>query len=527
VGKSRTSALHLLIPASNPHLQLCRAIGSCLMMGFPVPIISGYALKDELDAAVSHLAKVRNILRYLNDLPSSADDDLILIIDGYDVFMTLPVDIMIRRYFQVVNSMNAKLEERFGPGSTRDQPGGAGDQPKQTILFGADKICWPIDNRRPACWAVPLDTGIPLNAWGVENGGMNENQPRWLNSGTIMGPVGDMRLFIAATMERILIDYDPDYEFRESDQKYMSDIWADQEYMRTVNDMTAKGEAPADGGPPNVPGGPDDRILPTFRPRQRTEYHVAMEYESALFETRAGNEPFIEHSTFSGPGYTTLVQRNFNHLPDFQPFDIQLPADTVASLTRLLKGIAGLQKLPFKPTELVRHLKLGTNVVTKHVYALFHCTGPKDFLNEMWPRLWYFPYGKSLLRAAVREGVKDRPLSDEMIDGRIWTMAHGFPASTPRSEDVGIESAGAWADVHDGWLTWTELCGEHEEELFGGPDGEVVMPGQRQREAEERQKKEDERKEQEAERLRMEDEARRKKEGGEVEMEGKVNNPLD
>lgn len=471
------------------------------MLGYPVPIINGYHLEDELDAAVSHLAKVRNIMRYLDDLPPSADDDLMLIIDGYDVVMTLPVEIMLKRYFEVVDSMNAKLEERFGPGSTQDVPGGKGEQPRQTILFGADKVCWPVDWNRPACWAVPSDTGIPKGAFGHEDGRIEHNQPLWLNSGTIIGPIGDMRLMMAATMERIRVDYDEQYEFRESDQKYMSDVWADQEYFRSVRELKYKGLVPVGGGEPVPKGGPAERHIPVLAPRQRSEYHIAMEYESALFQTRAGNDEFIARPTFSGPGYTTLVQTNYNRKANFQPYEITLPADVIASLVRLFKSIADLQELKSTPSEIIRHLQLGTNLVTKRVYALFHCTGGKDFLNDLWPTLWYYPYARSMLRAAIRETVKGRPLSPELIDGRIWTMAHTYPASTPRGDDVGIEAAGAWADVTDGWLSWKELCGEWEEEMFGGPNGEVVKPGKKEKEAKEAQKKKEaeEKKKKEAE----------------------------
>ena len=515
VAKPKTAAFHLLIPASNPHLQLCRLIVSSLTMGYPVPILNGYHLTGELDAAVSHLAKVRNIMRYLDDLPPSADDDLMLIVDGYDVVMTLPVDIMIKRYFEVVNDGNAKLEERFGEGSTRDVPGGRGDQPRQTILFGADKICWPVDWRRPACWAVPSDTGIPLGAFGHEDGNMWHNQPRWLNSGTIMGPVGDMRLMIAGTLERIRVGYDEHYQFRESDQKYMSDVWADQEYMRSVRELKHKGQVPVEGGEPVPAGGPKDRVMPVLAPRQRTEYHIAMEYESALFQTRAGNDQFTGMPTFSGPGYTTLVQNNFNRRPSFLPYEIRLPTDVVSSITRMFKSIADLQELPNQPAEMIRHLHLGTNLVTKRVYALFHCTGDKNYLNEYWPSVWFFPYARALLRSAIRDATKGRPLSEELIDGRIWTMAHTYPASTPRGDDVGVEAAGAWADVSDGWLSWGELCASHEGAIFGGPDGKVVDEKkieEEKKKAEEKKAAEEKKKEDEEKKMKEEEEEKKAEE---------------
>jgi hypothetical protein len=442
---------------------------SSIALGYPLPVISGYELKGDLDAAVSHLAKVRNIMRYLDDLPPAADDDLMLVIDGYDVVMHLPVEVMLQRYFDVVNAANARLEERFGKGSTRPVP--EGDQPRQTILFGADKICWPVDWRRLACWAVPTNTTLPRHAFGVEDGSMPKNQPRWLNSGTIMGPVGDMRQMVAATLERIRTTYDPAFEFRESDQMYMSDVWGDQEYYRSVREMRRKGQAPVEGEP--IPkGGPWDKFLPKPAARQKTEYHIAMEYESVLFQTRAGNEDFLDFPVFNRSGYTSRVTRPVVRGRAFRPYEIQLPQDVIASLTRILQSISSVHVLPVPPAELVGRLHIGTNLVTKVVYALYHCTGGKGYLDELWLKLWYYPYVKSLLKTAVRDTVQGRPLADNLIDGRVWTMAHKYPASTPKGEDVSYKAAGAWADVSDGWLDWNTLCGPWESEMFGGPKPE-------------------------------------------------------
>ena len=407
-------------------------------------------------------------MRYLDALPPAADDHLVLIIDGYDVVMHLPAEVMIQRYFEVTEAANAKLVERFGKIYTKGFSSGMHEQPRQTILFGPDKICWPVDQRRPACWAVPTDTGIPRGAFGMDDGDMPHNQPRWLNSGTIMGPVSDMRQFMAATLDRIRTSYDPNHENKESDQMYMSDVWGVQEYYRSVREMKAKGLARLDGKEPIPKGGPFDKFIPTLAPRQKTEYHIAMDYLSQLFGTRAGNEGFLDFLRYTGPGFSTLVKRNVSRRKGFIPYEIKLPRDVIDSLTRVFKSISKIQKLPAKPADMITRLRLGTNLVTRQVYALYHCTGEKGYLDELWPKLWFYPYAKSLLKTAIRETVEGKPISENLIDGRIWTFAHTYPASTPRGEDIGIEAAGAWADVNDGWLSYVKLCGEWEYEMFGG-----------------------------------------------------------
>jgi hypothetical protein len=491
-----TSKLHFLVPASHPHIHLCRCLLSAAVLGYPTAILSGWNATGELDAAVTHLAKVRNVLRYLDDLPPSADNDLVLVVDGYDVILQLPPEVLIQRYFEVNAVANARLAKQFPPFAVGNKSAGAPSAadiratparqedadtsdrfrlswPRQTILFGPDKVCWPGDWRRPACWAAPPAANIPEGALGGGDDDLMHHHPQWLNSGTIMGPVRDMRHLYAATMDRIRETYRAETEFRESDQMYMSDVWGEQEYARKVLERKMRHQRGENLTAP-VLGGPQDRFVPKPALGKRMEYHVGIEYESALFQTWTGNENFVGFLSFNtSDSFTSTVTRNMNNVPDFQPFDIELPRNVIRSITRLLQAASGEQGTNTDLGKRISQMPLHTNLVTRHVYTIFHCTGAKGFLDELWLRIWFYPLTRSLLHAAMKSARSGAAISEGDIDGRVWRPATTYPSPPPhlRGDDGnGLNSAGAWADFNANgiWVGWQSLCSEHEEVLFGG-----------------------------------------------------------
>lgn len=52
-----------------------------------------------------------------------------------------------------------------------------------------------------------------------------------MNSGTVIGPIDDVRALITATMAEIEEIYDENYEWKNSDQFYITNIWGRQEQV--------------------------------------------------------------------------------------------------------------------------------------------------------------------------------------------------------------------------------------------------------------------------------------------------------
>lgn len=452
--KSKTAKLHYLVPASKSTLQLCYNLLSSAANRYPVPTLAGWNGIDDFDAAKTHLAKLRAIKVYLHKLETADDDDLVLIVDGYDIILQLPPAIMIERYFDIRDKSDARLAERFGISVAEARARGM----RNTVFLGPDKVCWPVEWKAPRCWAVPK-SHLPEKAWGPKsgNGDLTYNDPRWLNSGTLIGPVGDLRRYIDATMEEIDETYDPEYQFKESDQYYMANVWGRQEYWRSKEVL--------DGGA--VTDSPN-RIIPDKRtPDQVTEFHVGIEYESALFQTKAGNDPFLGFKPFGERGMETTVDKDiFKQGENFKPYKISMPANVLAGLNRLYNSIPEVHR-GVAASEWIRSVNLGVNYITKHIFPLWHCTGPKDQIGNEYRRMWFYPFAKSLLRASAKAVEAGEPLQEQTIDGRVWLQSRPFPENALQSDELG----GAWSDEGDGvFVPWQELCGEHAEILFKGEE---------------------------------------------------------
>jgi hypothetical protein len=112
----------------------------------------------------------------------------------------------------------------------------------------------------------------------------------------------------------------------------------------------------------------------------------------------------------------------------------------------------------------VTDIALETNIVTKNIYGMFHSTGGKDWIDQLWTKLWFFPYVRPLFEAMVPALQAGWPIA--VADGRTWVPSHTLSANS--SVNQGINATGVWKDIDDGWLSWQELCGAFHAEVFDG-----------------------------------------------------------
>lgn len=154
--------LHLLLPATAANLNFCRLLLSSTITQYPEPILIGWGGHGAYDGAKSHLFKISETLAYLRTLDSSHDDDLVLVVDAYDILMIMPPAVMISRYNELMTKSNARLESQGIHGKSL-----GGEQIRNTLYWGPDKICWPGTSARAACWAVP-EAPMPAKAFGPD-----------------------------------------------------------------------------------------------------------------------------------------------------------------------------------------------------------------------------------------------------------------------------------------------------------------------------------------------------------------------
>ena len=478
LDKPPDARLHLLVPATLPNLHMCRLLYSASVLDYPTPVIVNFKGKDKFDASSSHLAKIHGIQRYINQLPPSCDDDLILIVDAYDVFFQLRADVMIQRYFEVTREADEELRAIYGEEMVEKH------NLRETILFGPDKLCWPENPQRPACSAVP-DSPLPDDAFGDKTdtpGVPLLARPRWLNSGTIMGPAADLRKLLEATLVKINGTFEPDSPVAHSDQMYLADVWGDQEVARSKV-LDSKLAAPSESLWSN-------NSKPGTRKDAETiidsEYHVGIDYESALFQTGAEYFPFISWKTHPKLDQNTSHSEDIDDdLRRFLPEDIEGSLSPFSAARKYLKAppVPGNWAYDREVNRLSRDANLGwhqlflaTNTATSQIFGLFHATGDKEIRQQMFARMWYFPYGEALLRVSATAAAEawsryqgKVPITKTLHDSRTWLkaepgdfLAHGESNMMHPLNSKG----GAWVDLGY-WVNWEQMCRRYEVKVFG------------------------------------------------------------
>lgn len=483
-------AFHLLIPASESNPELCKTLLSSFVLSYPSPTLINYGKTFDGDGwdKGSHTGKIRGVFDFLNDPRKVKDDDLVMVIDGYDVWFQLPPEIMIRRYHTLITEANDRLRRRYGM-VTEGKPGdGTADRIQkytQRVIFGADKVCWPNPKEDPACAAVPYST-LRKDAYGPETDkdpGAYLNRPRFLNSGTVIGPAADVRAIYKYAVQKV----EEASRGTIGDQFVFAEIFGEQEYLREtrrrdsqdtrgrfydwVSNALGTSESPLSA---NIT---INNI--TAIPGQRYEYSIGLDYESRLFQTMTHSEADVEYITYNSSAYLSSIQAahpSLHGLPIFLPLDLQKadlpfsyaspgnhtpgPSADESKKGLLLPYSPALDNLPTGYEEPDwRTIPLATNVYAASIPPLLHINGDKTLLKTWWPSLWFHPYSRALLRQYIRSTQTLTAAKAAANGGQKWWDSRGG-------------RGGVWTDNSE-WMAWGEVCKATEDEVFG--DGKGVF----------------------------------------------------
>ncbi len=496
MGLSKTNpAFHLLVPASESNPELCKTLLSSLMLSYPSPTLVNYGKKineAEWDKGTA-AGKIRDVLSFLSDKSKVKDDDLVLVIDGYDVWFQLPPEVMIRRYHAMVVEANEHLRRRYGM-VTEGKPGdGTSDRVQkytQKVIFGADKICWPNQAEDLACAAVPYST-LPKDVYGPDTdkgGGAFLNRPRYLNAGNVIGPAAAVRSIYNYAIEKF------EEKARDSfdDQFVFAEIFGEQEFQReTIRRASQATQDRFYDWFSNKLGYPDSPLSANITINnmttvggQRYEYSIGLDYESNLFQTMTHSTADIEFITYNSSTDLSTIQAahpSLHDLPFFLPPDLQTAkpplsyvspgynhtrdADVEHEKSLLLPYSETLDHLPGQsidddPTDLEpswRTMPLATNIYAASVPALLHVNGDTSLLETWWPKLWFHPYARAMLRRYVRSTQTPAAAAAAAKGGQTWWDSRGG-------------RGGVWTD-NKVWMGWGDVCGGFEGEVFGDGKG--------------------------------------------------------
>src|SRR4051794_38061721 len=96
---SSSSFFHLLIPATSSGAGLCKNVFSAAALDYPTPRLINwkmhYSSGDRFGGL--HIAKITGTLDYLNSLGPESDQELVLMVDGFDMWFQLPPSVLIDR----------------------------------------------------------------------------------------------------------------------------------------------------------------------------------------------------------------------------------------------------------------------------------------------------------------------------------------------------------------------------------------------------------------------------------------------
>ncbi|KAL8712674.1 MAG: hypothetical protein Q9220_003206 [cf. Caloplaca sp. 1 TL-2023] len=476
-GTQKTNpSFHLLVPASESNPDLCKTLLTSFVLAYPPPTLVNYGKKFEggnWDKG-SHTGKIRGVYDYLKNNKNMADEDMVLIVDGYDVWFQLPPIIMIKRYQQLIEAANNRLRRRYGTKSRIAKEGstvtGMAPMYTQSIVFGADKLCWPNPHSDPACAAIPYST-LPKDTYGPPTDSGDDGfhiRPRYLNSGNIIGPVKDVRAMYEAAVQKV------EKENRGSigDQFVFAEIFGEQEYQRETQRQSTQGA----GGKwyewvTNVLGGSESPLAAnqtinnmTTEPGRRYEYGIGLDYESSMFQTMAHSAGDIEFVTYNN---SAIVPQILEKHPNLKSTPFGLPVDLQYAHGPLWYSSPGNHSLDRTDGILLPHseklddlpkeldwfdVPLATNLYSANVPSLIHINGDKSLLKDWWPSMWFHPYSRALLRRFIRSTQTRKAAQAAAAGGQTWWDMRGG-------------RGGVWTD-NGVWMSWNDVCKETEDEVF-------------------------------------------------------------
>ncbi|KAK2029827.1 hypothetical protein LX32DRAFT_587975 [Colletotrichum zoysiae] len=199
--------------------------------------------RPEWHFAGSHIAKLESLLVALDSLhekDSSADNDVALLVDAYDIWFQLPPSALLERFHMLNFEADKRVQSSWMESGYNPQfPIAA---PKQNIVITTAKDCQPGTEsgshpNYPHWPASPL----PPDIYGEETDNVDYSadsarryrrvRPRCVNSGMIMGKVGPLRAALRRCRDKIAAVSRKGLQLW-SDQALIAEVVGEQEMWR-------------------------------------------------------------------------------------------------------------------------------------------------------------------------------------------------------------------------------------------------------------------------------------------------------
>ncbi|KAL2753555.1 hypothetical protein ACRALDRAFT_1077450 [Sodiomyces alcalophilus JCM 7366] len=430
--------LHIIIPSSKSDVRLCKNLLSQTILGYPRPNL---VLWDQTFDSPhnkhflgggSHLGKINSTLQWLeNPAHQQYENDMVIMIDAYDIWFQLPPETLFARYYELLASEDARVAHRMGRAF-------AAERISTKVVFSASKRCGPNDTRSYACYPVP-ESPLPPDIYGDITDVMDVKpephaglRQRHLVSGFIMGPFRDMRTIFTRANERMHACLATDMKEQKfvrawchkgSDQFYFNEMYGEQEYHREVMrrhhhtflDTVLEFFAPGRAGAPRKPIKierklVDDPLNPSFphQPMPDPHYNPAQPYEFGIMVDHFSQMSHQTSNALHDSAYIVhskpLAPQLENQTHGFKPVctpKAPMPTD--------LPAVSALDLLPEHDRPRWEDLPLYSEVCAGVVPVIAHHNWYKKWpIEKLWADNWWTGRARTLFEA--RRDMGDRKL---------------------------------------------------------------------------------------------------------------------
>ncbi|KAL2207295.1 hypothetical protein CC79DRAFT_1333094 [Sarocladium strictum] len=387
----------LVIPATSPNTDMCKTVATALALGYPSPVIINWGVDHRPITkwkGGANLPKIPGFVQYLDaamhpEAHSSEklkENDLVLMVDAYDVWFQLPAEVLVQRY----HNINAEANERL-----RQQWPTEGYMPmRQTIVAGSGKNCHPRDPKSGSNLRCDIWPESPLRAdlYGPEtekNETLYRNhRPRYINGGLYMGPAGDMRRLFRRAQQKMEAGINKGIHMY-SEQGIPGEVFAEQETWRQLLRKS------------NLPLGDATRLV-----NRDFEYHFGLDYAQGISAQTFWTDLNATQDLFDGQFVKLHNQANIDahsKALGIAPVRLQgVPSDVLSQHKPLLD--LGLNAN-------WGNLSLYADFFLESVPAILHHNGFKARRKLWWHKPWFQPYLRKLLALRMRTDTEAAPLA--------------------------------------------------------------------------------------------------------------------
>ncbi|KAL9622392.1 MAG: hypothetical protein Q9160_003235 [Pyrenula sp. 1 TL-2023] len=447
-------SFHILVAAPEAEANICRSVLSAAFLKYPSPALVNQAWKDS-ELGSGSRAETRRVYDFLQNEQKLDDEDLILVLRGHESWFQLPPEILINRFFDITKAGSARLRSQYGTTlvSNMTKP-----MFSQRILFGVDKDCESDKADDLACAAIPYAPS-PDNSWAPLANRDSEdlqNKPHWLNPGTILARVSDMRALYSRAMEKVSSN---------GEARIFSSIFGEQEYMREVTRQSKTNGwldwlASKMGSGLSVPNITNLH----FEPEQDKAYDfgIGLDYKSELFFPVTPFQEDAEWLSFNGTAASARILEEHGKL-SFESFDLPLDVKRLHSPFESFATSQEHGSLPSSPSiELSKlsfsDLSLVANMQSATVAPILQLdrdnTANEALLDSWWQRMWYYIHAKAFLGTMLQS-------PSSIVSVTVKSTHEIFSWEVPGGEKEILKG-------NDQWHSWENLCGQYEKKLSEG-----------------------------------------------------------